>query len=224
MSSSPPVPPGSKYQDIVQGVFGSKRIHRAMKEKFSEMNFKPEDESKLRLDNLDALNEAELLYFETKYIKDNLPTWRLWMTAAYHIPMTFLSYYYMKNFPKIKRRWFPSYQTKKGIGSMVKLGTYHAFAFSIIYFSGLALASGVYHPIKYLKGMFAIQGKLADLNLRFDSVAQEMFLFTSCRFFGLKEETIQIIKKELDDKKEELEKQNFFIVSSRELQELEDGL
>ena len=71
--------------------------------------------------------------------------------------------------------------------------------------------TNLWHPIKYLRGLAQIKGKIIDNQLRFDDSMQSNFLFGMMEYFGLSKDLVEKAKKDLDIQKEELEKRGYFM-------------
>ena len=72
------------------------------------------------------------------------------------------------------------------------------------------MVTGLWKPIQYVRDIATIQGRLIDLQIRFDDQAQENILFGSMKYFGLSDEFVDKARKDLNNQKKDLEARNFF--------------
>ena len=68
----------------------------------------------------------------------------------------------------------------------------------------------MWHPILYTRDLARIKGRIVDNYVRFDSSAQEHFLFGMMQYFGLSNEVLEKAKEDLNKQKKDLVDKNFF--------------
>eukprot|EP01016_Furgasonia_blochmanni_P049309 TRINITY_DN746_c0_g1_i15.p1 TRINITY_DN746_c0_g1~~TRINITY_DN746_c0_g1_i15.p1 ORF type:complete len:286 (-),score=80.03 TRINITY_DN746_c0_g1_i15:332-1189(-) len=173
----------------------------------------PIDESKLTMENLDNLNEEEILLLEEKMKNERLPSWRVWALIPYNIGVAGLCYYYTINFRRLSKKLFKP--RKYGFIELIKYGSIQAILFATTYTLGTCAVTGLWHPVKYAQDLAKIQGKIIDLELRFDETIQENFLYNSMRYFGLSEEMVKQAQQDIEGQKKMLEERQYFMKNKK---------
>eukprot|EP01017_Pseudomicrothorax_dubius_P019759 TRINITY_DN2175_c0_g1_i2.p1 TRINITY_DN2175_c0_g1~~TRINITY_DN2175_c0_g1_i2.p1 ORF type:complete len:235 (-),score=60.71 TRINITY_DN2175_c0_g1_i2:111-815(-) len=183
-----------------------KKVYRAYKSKADAGAI---DASKLRIEDIDSYNEEQILALERRFKEENFPKWRLYLLIPYNLLVGYAAYKYTTNFGAISKRFFRP--RNKGLWDLLKYGTIQSTAFVALYLLGFCTVTGLWHPIRYARTLAKIQGKIVDMEIRFDDQAQEHFLFGFMKYFGLSDQIINTAKNELNSQRKDLEDRKYFI-------------